>query len=136
MQATQERPTHRVFRDVVTGERWTVDLRPDPLMQTETWTTAAGETMALAEMTPQHVERVIALMRLWAPRLHRRAIARMMEWEAGPFGPGGDVARDSFDREFDALLDAEPRVWIDETPLICALKAELILRFEPWGVAA
>jgi hypothetical protein len=124
-----------VFTDMATGQKWVVDTRPDPLMRDDAWTTADGTTLALGEMAESHISNVINFLRRRARQFHRRAIEGMFRSLEGPFAPGGDWAQDSFDAEFSHLIDADPIEWLEEMPIIGALKAELVLRCEPWGVA-
>jgi hypothetical protein len=122
------------FTDVQTGQSWVVDKRPDPLMRDDAWTTADGTEMALGEMAQSHIENVIAFLRRRAEVFKRRAENRMWRDLEGPFAPGGDVACDAFDEELAQLIRAPSVEWIDGTPIVRALKAELVMCCEPWGV--
>jgi hypothetical protein len=134
-QQTRDRPTHVVFVEVGTGRRHVVDARPDPLCRRDAWVSADGLERTLDEMETRHIERVIAFLRRRSRSMKHGALGRLMRIEAGVFGPQGDAAQDAFEREFAALLEADPREWIEEVPIMRALKAELVLRHEPWGVA-
>lgn len=122
--------------DVATGQEWVIDTRPDPLMRDDAWTTADGRELSLGQMDQSHIENVIRYLRLRTWQLRERAIQRMLHDLQGPFAPSGDMACDAFDYEFDGLIQADPREWLEDVPIIRALKAELVMRCEPWGVAA
>lgn len=120
--------------DVHSGESWVIDARPDPIMRDDGWRTRDGHDIPIGEMETQHIERVIRNLRLRPRGLHERAVQRMIGYSAGPFAPGGDMASMAFDHEFGELIEAEPAEWLEGTPIMRALKGELLGRFEPWLV--
>lgn len=123
-----------VLTDMWTGEQQVLDVRADPLMQGEVWVTAGRELVAIEDMSARHIGRVILRLRRRAGRLHRRAVSRMEDMIAGPLGPRGDMAVDACEYELRLLESTPAAEWLEGVPLMRALKAELVRRYEPWGV--
>lgn len=97
------------------AKHWT-----DLLDQDEVWRDANGTILRLDDMDPGYCARV----RAFCLRNAERALDLCLyEMAHGPM-PGGDVAVDGFNREWD-MLDAagsNPQEWMEETDLLQALK--------------
>lgn len=126
------------FTDVVTGEKFAVDMWKDPLYESETWTDAGGRVWPIEEMHTRHIVFTIRLVRRRARALAKRAAAAMESWAFSPLGARGDMAMDAQEAALDevwlaTVFAAQARERVEESPLVRALKAELILRDEPWS---
>lgn len=92
----------------------------DLLDQDEVWRDAAGTILRLDGMEPDYCARV----RSFCLRNAERALdLTLYDMAHGPM-PGGDVAVDCFNREWDMLDDAsrDPKSWLEQAPLLIALK--------------
>lgn len=121
-----------VWIDVATGERLVLDP-PSRMERTDGWLTAAGEDLPIKEMGTRHIVRVIAWLRRRPVGLKQTAYYAMFAFAAGPFGARGDHAQDAQDAALEELLEMDAVEWLESTPLMGALKAELVLRDEPWS---
>lgn len=111
-----------------------VDMSTPVWERTEVWRTGDDVWMPFDAMKEQHIVFCIRWLRRRARQFKERAFFREVEFMSGPLGPRGDMATDGADRFLDHLLDTPAHEWIEQTPAVRALKAELCRRSEPWGV--
>lgn len=123
-----------VFTDVATGRQsFTVQ---HPLDREDAWTTRDGTEIPLGEMGERHIENTIAFLRRRARILHHRyCMHQIHEISQGPFAPSGDMAQDAADDYLAELFGTPPAVWLEQTAIMRAFKAELVRRNEPPAVS-
>lgn len=111
-----------------------VDMSVPIWERTEVWRTAGDVFKPFEAMDEQHIVFCIRWLRRRARQLKDRAWQREVRFISGPLGPGGDMACDAADAYVEGLLTTPAHEWIEGTPAVRALKAELCRRSEPWGV--
>lgn len=95
----------------------------------KTWTTREGTVVKIKSMTTSHIYNCLALLLRTAPQ---RKLSDEFLYTFGP-APQGDMAMDTFMREFDDLLDETPEAWTKRQPQYQAFLRELAHRGEQYG---
>ena len=90
----------------------------DLLQHDEVWCNAQGEILRLDDMDPGYCGRVYAFCMRQAVDIYELI---GMQACSGP-EPSGYQASIDFDRAFDDFLDVEPTAWLEQAPLLVALK--------------
>jgi hypothetical protein len=90
--------------------------------QKRVWVQRDGTPIRVKDMTTSHLENTVAMLRRAAPNIYDREVISTYIY-ATP--PGGDMAMDMFDREFDAALERDPWDWLKRTPLVKAMRKEI-----------
>lgn len=90
----------------------------DLLQHDEVWCNAQGEILRLDDMGPGYCGRVYAFCMRQAADIYELI---GMQVCAGP-EPSGYQASIDFDRAFDDFLYVEPTAWLEQAPLLQALK--------------
>lgn len=85
------------------------------------WTTRKGERLEVATMSASHAENTV---RMLARSIRRAAFYESLRLSVYANGPGGDVARDRFEAELDAVAEVDPEEVLAATPLGAALLAQ------------
>lgn len=88
------------------------------LNQSEFWYTADGRAIRPADMEPQHRQNTIAWLERHAQSLHFQYTWSLIH---GP-QPSGEMACDAFDSMLDELEEQDPLEWLNEQPLMQALR--------------
>lgn len=112
-----------ILADVATNEQWFVDTTPNVLDQGIFWHNEAGEEIQIAEMSKWYARSCVNFLAKRAYALLHREVTETMEALEGPLGPRGDMASYYAEAEFDSLCRANPLEWLNEKPLMQALKA-------------
>jgi hypothetical protein len=95
---------------------------PNDFYQRRVWYQRDGTPIFTWDMSLDHLNNTLALLRRNATRIHNRESWAMCYWGAGSLGPHGDMAMDAFDREFTDMLEADPWEWLKSTPLVKAMR--------------
>lgn len=94
----------------------------DLLEQDEVWVTQEGETLRLEDMEPRHRRNTLAFLRRRAHELHERMSLYYITVPA----PTADIASLMFEREMTEHFEKEPKVWLEEQPLMQRLAALVV----------
>lgn len=88
------------------------------LPQGDVWIDAHGRALRVASMNRRHAANAVAFLERNAEHLHDAECYKLMTLPL----PHGDSAQDVFDDEANRLFDTKPLDWLNEQPLMIALR--------------
>lgn len=107
---------------------WTMDDHDEPppagvttamlLEQDVWWKPEKADPIRLEDMAVTHQANLLGWLYRRAAGFHGHAVGRFASFMSGPLAPGGDMACDDADREFDGLISTDPAAWMAEQPLV------------------
>jgi hypothetical protein len=93
------------------------------LYQGKKWTDRQGRVHAIATMDANYARNIIAFLQRQAEIMYEGETA---EWQFLP-EPRGEMAADHFHEGFSWLLETSPEEWLEEQPLVIALRKRLAI---------
>ena len=90
--------------------------------QRKVWVQRDGTPIKVKDMGDTHLINTIRMLQRAAGHIYDREVISAYLYATEP---GGDMAQDMFDQEFDRALEREPWDWLKDTPLVSAMFKEL-----------